>query len=102
MRIYSWILMPTACVHPTLGKGVRCEFNRVGENSVQFCTNPCPPFMTLLAKQGCSISTEGFMSLCLERGVMVYGVMVSLGARPTQFQPSSRPLVKIRYCGEPP
>ena len=28
--------MPTACVDPTLGNGVR-EFNSIGENSVQLC-----------------------------------------------------------------
>ena len=49
MRIYRSILLliPTACVDPKLGNGVKIEFNRVGENSAQLCTNPCPPFITL-------------------------------------------------------
>ena len=44
--------MPTACVDPTLGNCVKGEFNSVGENSVQLCTNPCPPFVTLLTIHG--------------------------------------------------
>ena len=40
MRIYIWVLMPTACVDTTMGNGVKGEFNRVGENSVQLSTNP--------------------------------------------------------------
>ena len=35
MRIYIWILMPIVFVDPTLGNGVKGEFNSVGENSVQ-------------------------------------------------------------------
>ena len=40
------------------------EFNSVGENFVQLCTNSCPPFMTLLMTVGCFTSTGDFMSLC--------------------------------------
>ena len=39
--------MPTSYVDTTSGNGEKGEFNRVGENSVQLCTNSCPPFMTL-------------------------------------------------------
>ena len=65
MTIYIWILMPTACVDPTLGNDVKDEFNRVGYNSVQFCANPCPLFMVILIMQGYSFSTGGLLSLCV-------------------------------------
>ena len=35
------------------------DFNCVGENSVQLCTNPCPPFMTHLMMVGCFTTTGG-------------------------------------------
>ena len=66
--------MPTACVNPTLENGVKGESNRVGDNSVQLYTNPCPPFMAILIIQGCSISTVGLMSLCV-------GLYCRLGAK---------------------
>ena len=48
--------MPIACFDPTLRNSEKRYFNRVGENSVQFCTNPCPPFIAIMTKQGSSMS----------------------------------------------
>ena len=33
-EIYIWILLPTACVDPALGNGVKGEFKSIGENYV--------------------------------------------------------------------
>ena len=47
--------MPTACVDPTLGNGVNGEFGSIIDSSVQPCTSPYPPLMTLFTMQGCSM-----------------------------------------------
>ena len=36
----------SVCVDATLGYDVKGDRNSVGENSAQFCANPCTPFMT--------------------------------------------------------
>ena len=75
------------------------EFNSVGENSVQLCTNPCPPFMTILMMEGCLTSTGGPMSLCshlysnLGTATAQYSLLPLIGLIP----PVPLPIFKIIF-----
>ena len=50
--------MQTTCVDTKSTNGAKSDFNNVGEKSIQWCTNPCPLFVTLLTMEGCSISNS--------------------------------------------
>ena len=59
--------MSTACFDPTLGSGVKGYLNSVDEYFVLLCTNPCPPLIACLTKQGCSTSTGGLVTLWFQQ-----------------------------------
>ena len=48
MRIYIWNLLPTACVHPTLGNDEKVSLIALVRILHNLCTNPCLPFTDLL------------------------------------------------------